>query len=72
MFMQESTSTAELAAAGHVHAIHKYTETDRRLKRKNEKDLKKEMKAKAKEEKTIKSVWNIDSAPCLETDLTFK
>ncbi|XP_067952000.1 ceramide kinase-like protein isoform X2 [Watersipora subatra] len=69
---QNSVSGSKASAAGHVHAIHKYTETDRRITRRNAKDLKKEMKAKDKEHKRIKSVWNVDSSLCEETDLTFR
>jgi len=57
---------------GYVHVIHKYTEYDRRLKKRNQKDMDREMKAKVKEEKLIKSVWYLDTCPCTETDLTIR
>lgn len=67
-----SAAGSEVGTVGHVHTIHKYTETDRRLKKKEIKDLAKEMKLKAKEEKSIKSMWNLDDSLCTETDLTFR
>ena len=72
MSLQADASCETTPAAGQVHAIHKYTETDRRRKKENKKQLDKEKKQKAKEEKTLRSPWYLDATPCPELDLTFR
>jgi len=57
---------------GYVHPIHRYTQSEVRLKKRRQKEMRKEMKAKEKEEQEQKSVWNLDSTPCTELDLTFR
>lgn len=66
------TSADDPRHAGHVHPIHKYTMADRLRKKRADKELAKEKKQKEKHEKSIKSVWNIDSVIFNNTDLTFK
>lgn len=70
--MRSSAERLKPGEPGYVHPVHRNTITDKRMKKRRERALAREMKEKEKEYKAYKSVWNVDSTKCVDMDVSIK